>query len=864
MASAQITQTKGPTGNLIFQEQTGDTVLNISEQGGLPGFFAQGECQSDEAIKTINADGSYECNSITTQAENLSETLAAGNVANQNIDLSSNSIENTDELGFSAKSSGPDIEIGSDVSDGNPGIIIGEDTKTSLGVVASPTDTRLGGSVTIGEGAKNEQYGSVAIGGQSEAFVGSGDPLRSTVAVGSGSKAKNAAAVAVGAGASTSNTGAVALGQKASTSAGDSVAIGARAQTQATKSIAIGSASFGDNSGAVAQKKGSVAIGYEATAPNQFEATFGNLNGQESDVNVTGNLTVHGRNLTFANTASNTDTRIRNFFDQSACGPSEAVKQVYPNGTYVCTKIPEDTTAENLSETLAAGNKAYQSIEQSFTAYETLDDLSNVDFVQASSGQIYAFDNDNFVFRVLDVTDEGNISEVGDVSTGGLQDIEVVGDTVFVSDFNDGLKAIDVEDPSNPKVEDSIRNAPFASQDSTVGIDVSGNLGYAVSSPVSFDNKFGIYDISDTDDLSLVNRITINVNPTTVTVNGNYAYVGTESNGVEVFNVANPESIGSLSSVTANNPQEIEVSGGYAYVADAGSGLADTGSGLRVLDITNPGSPQQVDHFTGSATSFVEVRGDYAYIDGKVLDISSPDSVSVESDFKNANSVSIRGNVGFVSSGGSLESLKLTSIDAPSISVGSLDVGSAYIDTNLNVDRELTIGDSLFVGKGGIRSEGKISSNSNVTADNFVSRSGADLAEVYSSEEDYEPGTVVSVSSGGSDVEAASRFEDVAGVVSTDPGFTLNTGEKGVEVALEGRVPVKVAEPVEKGEDLAAGPGGLAVSCSIEGVDLNSDANTSEIVSAVNGLSKNQECLKASFGEALNRSSSGIVEVKLD
>ncbi|MFB6147400.1 MAG: hypothetical protein ABEJ66_00810, partial [Candidatus Nanohaloarchaea archaeon] len=104
---------------------------------------------------------------------------------------------------------------------------------------------------------------------------------------------------------------------------------------------------------------------------------------------------------------------------------------------------------------------------------------------------------------------------------------------------------------------------------------------------------------------------------------------------------------------------------------------------------------------------------------------------------------------------------------------------------------------------------------------------------------------VVAVSSGESDVEKTdTRYEDVAGVVSTNPGFTLNTGKKGIKVALEGRVPVKVSEKVEKGDDLAAGRNGKAVACSTGRVEeLSGNATKESIVEAVNRLARNQECL---------------------
>jgi hypothetical protein len=55
--------------------------------------------------------------------------------------------------------------------------------------------------------------------------------------------------------------------------------------------------------------------------------------------------------------------------------------------------------------------------------------------------------------------------------------------------------------------------------------------------------------------------------------------------------------------------------------------------------------------------------------------------------------------------------------------------------------------------------------------------------------------------------------ERVAGAISTNPAYLMNTGQTGLPVALRGRVPVKVTGPVEKGDSLVTSSvAGYAVS----------------------------------------------------
>jgi hypothetical protein len=81
----------------------------------------------------------------------------------------------------------------------------------------------------------------------------------------------------------------------------------------------------------------------------------------------------------------------------------------------------------------------------------------------------------------------------------------------------------------------------------------------------------------------------------------------------------------------------------------------------------------------------------------------------------------------------------------------------------------------------------------------------ADLAEVYTSDKNYVPGTVL-IFGGDQEVTMSTKSHDpcIAGVVSTNPAYLMNDTETGVAVALTGRVPCQVLGPVVKGDRLVA------------------------------------------------------------
>jgi hypothetical protein len=80
----------------------------------------------------------------------------------------------------------------------------------------------------------------------------------------------------------------------------------------------------------------------------------------------------------------------------------------------------------------------------------------------------------------------------------------------------------------------------------------------------------------------------------------------------------------------------------------------------------------------------------------------------------------------------------------------------------------------------------------------------ADLAEMYTTDAEYAPGTVM-IFGGNQEVTTSTVTHDyrVAGVVSTNPAHVMNSGLQGkftVAVALTGRVPVSVVGNISPGD----------------------------------------------------------------
>ena len=121
---------------------------------------------------------------------------------------------------------------------------------------------------------------------------------------------------------------------------------------------------------------------------------------------------------------------------------------------------------------------------------------------------------------------------------------------------------------------------------------------------------------------------------------------------------------------------------------------------------------------------------------------------------------------------------------------------------------------TVNVGSGGTLTTGGTANGGNIVgqwslgAGSRMQATWADLAEYYTSDHDYQPGTVV-VFGGEAEVTTSNIMGDtrVAGVVSTNPAYLLNNECPGmrVAVALQGRVPCQIVGKVSKGDLIITG-----------------------------------------------------------
>jgi tetratricopeptide (TPR) repeat protein len=183
--------------------------------------------------------------------------------------------------------------------------------------------------------------------------------------------------------------------------------------------------------------------------------------------------------------------------------------------------------------------------------------------------------------RVVDVSDPTALVEVGFCDTPGLASgLDLAMGHAFIADGSAGLRVVNVKDPARP-AEVSFFPTPGMAFD----VAVARHHAYVA------DGSAGLRVISVRDPATPVEVDALDTPglATGVAVAGSYVYIADGAKGVRIVRAQDP---GALTEVSA-----IDTPGQATRVAVAGSSLfvADGNGGLRVLRVEDPTAPDEVD-----------------------------------------------------------------------------------------------------------------------------------------------------------------------------------------------------------------------------------------------------------------------------
>ena len=209
-----------------------------------------------------------------------------------------------------------------------------------------------------------------------------------------------------------------------------------------------------------------------------------------------------------------------------------------------------------------------------------------------------------------------------------------------------------------------------------------------------------------------------------------------------------------------------------------------------------------VQNATGTKTSIAtnSGAGQSIYFNNSLKFVTTDTGVGVTGEVDASGAISgttgsFTGNVSaanYTGDGSALTNIQATTVTATANNTNSETVYLTFVDG--------------ATGSQGIETDTNLTynPNSNVLQTTASSAQYADLAERYTADQDYEAGTVVVFSDKDSEFEltesTTSHDRTVAGVISTNPAYLMNSTTEGVALALQGRVPCKVLGPIQRGD----------------------------------------------------------------
>ena len=370
---------------------------------------------------------------------------------------------------------------------------------------------------------------------------------------------------------------------------------------------------------------------------------------------------------------------------------------------------------------------------------------------------------------------------------------------------------------SNTTISTSLANGNITlTATGTQLVQVSGNLGLvlpygntttrpspATTGTIRFNTtttQLEVWDgtqwVSATNNISVISNQTINGDGSTVSFSLNQAATAEsilvsingviQTPGVDYTTSSGPNTITFTTAPAAGDVIQVRFVIGTTTVSGINNGtsnvLISTSNGNATISV---GGTSNVLTVTSTGAN---ISG-YANVSGNIIGANV-----------NAGNISLTGNV--------TSALNITG----TVTGGTVSSVGNVIGNNINGN--IYTNNIVNSGSNGTGNIGSSTTTFNTIFAKATSAQYADLAELYSADAVYEPGTVVSF---GGDCEVTISTQDadpcIAGVVSTNPSYIMNAGifcEFPAQVALTGRVPCRVVGPVTKGAMMVSAGNGAA------------------------------------------------------
>ncbi len=319
--------------------------------------------------------------------------------------------------------------------------------------------------------------------------------------------------------------------------------------------------------------------------------------------------------------------------------------------------------------------------------------------------------------QIWDVAYPQSPSLVGSVSVGNdPQNIQVAGRYVYIAHSgSQDLYVVDVSSPATPYVV------------GTLNLGANGDTDLFLAGSYLYTNKingFNVVDISNPISPTIVTSVTEagSTVGSGIYIQGQYLYVNTVDFKLSIYNIANPvQPILTTSTFTGVDGRRVVVNGSNAFVTGNNGNLA-------IVNIASSTAPTLDATYSGSMYGYgLAKAGRYLYVssgsDGalRIMDVSSSTSPYLISSVSLAGGASegttVAGRYAYVTDAvnDKLSIVDVKGFETNGFNAGSAEIGSLQILNDAAIAGRLYLNGGLFVGAGGIMSQGALNINSTNT-----------------------------------------------------------------------------------------------------------------------------------------------------
>ena len=408
----------------------------------------------------------------------------------------------------------------------------------------------------------------------------------------------------------------------------------------------------------------------------------------------------------------------------------------------------------------------------------------------------------------------GAISASGTISAGGnVAGVFIIGDGGFLSNVTA------VSNVAVSQIQDGTTILRIDGSGGNIVMDVNGTANLMVVNPVGLE-------------LTGNANVTGNVNSANIYLTGRFIAAGNVTGGnittggllvstanVQGTNVNAGQQMSAVGNITGGNilTAGLITGGNISTTGNVNAVNVITSNSVINAQISTAGNVTSANLITSGLVSAVgNIRGGNVVAVGIFTGPTANIAGNVNAANVNATTLSATGNVNAVNSYLTGRFLAIGNVTGGNVTTAGLLVTTGNVQGG-NVISTGTVSASGNINGGNLRTSGLISSAGTVTGTSFVgiatSARYADLAENYTADAEYAPGTVLEFGGDAEVTIASDESKRVAGIVSTQPAHLMNshlTGEHVVALALIGRVPCKVRGTINKGDMLISGGDGYA------------------------------------------------------